>query len=408
MSIEPVVPLPAPEQAAADADLGLSPEAAVLRTKVLDHLRGQGFQIAGDRLLGPVDDDKDRLRRLHADAVATLRAGSASTLRHLDERFVHRLAQGDALDPAAVRPALVPVTDRRAFDGLLWRWLSLHWSIPVSSGYGRRLRFLVVDDGHHGKVIGLIGLADPVFALGARDAWVGWDAPTRGQRLANVMDAFVLGAVPPYSGLLGGKLVALLATSTEVRDAFAARYGHRETLISQRDPDARLALVTTTSALGRSSVYNRLTGPDGRLAFQSVGYTVGSGDFHLAGSIYAELAAFAAVNNPTGKTQVHERWRTGGGRNRRETIQIALDALGLPSRQLRLHGIRRQVFVAPLMANAREYLTGQADPGWSARPVCELADHWRTRWALPRADRDDSWRAFDRDSWLLYTGDTDA
>ena len=200
MSIEPVVPLPAPEQAAADADMGLSPEAAVLRTKVLDHLRGQGFQIAGDRLLGPVDDDKDRLRRLHANAVATLRAGSASTLRHLDERFVHRLAQGDALDPAAVRPALVPVTDRRAFDGLLWRWLSLHWSIPVSSGYGRRLRFLVVDDGHHGKVIGLIGLADPVFALGARDAWVGWDAPTRGQRLANVMDAFVLGAVPRTAG----------------------------------------------------------------------------------------------------------------------------------------------------------------------------------------------------------------
>jgi hypothetical protein len=108
---------------------------------------------------------------------------------------------------------------RRAFDGLLWRWLSLHWSIPVSSGYGRRLRFLVIDNGHHGKVIGLIGLADPVFALGARESWVGWDAPTRSQRLANVMDAYVLGAVPPYSGLLGGKLVALLATS--IREAFS-------------------------------------------------------------------------------------------------------------------------------------------------------------------------------------------
>ena len=59
---------------------------------------------------------------------------------------------GESLDELIVfRP--------RSFDGLLWRWLSLHWSIPVSSGYGRRLRFLVVDEGHQGKVIGLISQA---------------------------------------------------------------------------------------------------------------------------------------------------------------------------------------------------------------------------------------------------------
>ena len=39
-------------------------------------------------------------------------------------------------------------------------------------------------------------------------------------RLRNVMDAFVLGAVPPYRELLCGKLVAMLAASDEVRDAF--------------------------------------------------------------------------------------------------------------------------------------------------------------------------------------------
>jgi hypothetical protein len=49
--------------------------------------------------------------------------------------------------------------------------------------------------------MGLIGLADPVFALGVRDAWTGWERDTRRERLANVMDAFVLGAVPLYNGL---------------------------------------------------------------------------------------------------------------------------------------------------------------------------------------------------------------
>jgi hypothetical protein len=39
------------------------------------------------------------------------------------------------------------------------------------------------------------------------------------------MDAFVLGAVPPYSMLLGSKLVALLATTEEVARAFKRKSG---------------------------------------------------------------------------------------------------------------------------------------------------------------------------------------
>jgi hypothetical protein len=373
-----------------------------LRAQVLDHLRSQGFQVANDRLIAPVTTDKDKLRSLHAQAVAAQRAKSANTLRRHEDSFLLKLADGNNIDPASIKPALVPINDRRSFDGLLWRWCSLHWSIPVSSGYGRRLRFLVVDEGNGGQVMGLIGLADPVFALGVRDAWIGWNHVTRRERLANVMDAFVLGAVPPYNALRAGKLVALLATSKDVRSAFADRYGHRQTLISQRDPNAHLALVTTTSALGRSSVYNRLTGPDGALAFQSVGYTLGSGDFHLSGAIYEALAKFAAENNPEGKTHAHERWRSGGPRNRREVIQRALQALDLDPRRLRLHGIRREVFLAPLMANARDYLLEGTAPEWTDRPVGELADHWAHRWALPRAARDDTWRAFRPESWRIF------
>jgi hypothetical protein len=75
-----------------------------------------------------------------------------------------------------------------------------------------------------------------VFALGPRDAWVGWDAPAKRERLRYVVDAFVLGATPPYARLLCGKLVALLITSDEVREAFSRRYAGRASLI-------RLAIV---------------------------------------------------------------------------------------------------------------------------------------------------------------------
>lgn len=383
-----------------DAD-DLDPHA--LKARVLDHLRAQGFAIKNDRLITPVTDDKDRLRALHLGAVAAQRARSAGTLRRHEDLMVRSLARGEAIDVSRVRPELVPVTDRRSFEGMLWRWCSLHWSIPVSSGYGRRLRFLVMDRGNGDKVMGLIGLDDPVFALAARDTWIGWDREIRRLRLANVMDAFVLGAVPPYNGLRAGKLTALLATSTEVRKAFELRYGHRTTLIKERDPNAQLIMITTTSALGRSSQYNRLTDPGGRMAYRPVGYTSGSGDFHFSGAIYDLLVKYAAATNPDGATHAHARWKTSGARNRREVIQRALQALGLDSRQLRVHGVRRQVFVAPLVANPQDCLVGGGEPEWQTEPAEILAAHWLTRWARPRSVVDDAWRDFHPDRWRLFT-----
>ena len=386
---------------------GSQDEAASLRARVEEHLTSLGFQVSNGSLLAPVAKDKDQLRALHADATQALREAARRALAPYEDRFISRLARGAEINPERIQPALIPIEDRRGFDALLWRWCSLHWSIPVSSGYGRRMRFLVVDRGHgdkHGDtVIGLIGLADPVFALGCRDAAIGWSREWRKERLFSVMDAFVLGAVPPYNALCGGKLVALLATSSEVRDAFGDRYRDHVTLIARRKADARLALVTTSSALGRSSVYNRLSRPDGDLAFRPVGYTSGSGDFHFSGSIYKELAGYAARNTPAGVTQRHERWTGDTFRNRREVIQRALDNLGYDSRKLRIHGVRRQVFLAPLAANALEWLRGESQSlEWSALDCGSLGMWWLQRWAMRRAERVEGWQRFDPESWRMY------
>lgn len=383
---------------------GPEEETARLRARVEGHLISLGFQVSNGCLLAPVATDKEQLRALHADAAGALRERSRNTLARHEDQFVARLARGPEVVPERIEPVLVPVTDRRGFEGLLWRWCSLHWSIPVSSGYGRRLRFLVVDRGHGDKVIGLIGLADPVFALGCRDSAIGWSPRWRKERLFSVMDAFVLGALPPYNALCGGKLAALLATSSEVRDAFSERYRDHVTLIARRKPDARLALVTTNSALGRSSVYNRLGRPDGNLAFRPVGYTSGTGDFHFSGSIYKELADYASRTTPAGVTQRHERWTGDTFRNRREVVQRALDSLGYDSRKLRIHGVQRQVFLAPLAANALEWLRGEAQSlDWSTLDCGNLGEWWLRRWAIRRAARVPDWQRFDPESWRLYS-----
>jgi hypothetical protein len=380
----------------------LDPES--LRAKIRQHLLSQGFMIRNDRILAPVTEDKERIRKLHAEAVATGRRSAAPILQPLETRFLSRLASGSEVSPSRIIPALVPIIDRRSFLAKLWRWCALHWSIPVSTGYGRRMRFLVVDISNGDKVIGLIGLADPVFALACREQWVGWSRDERRSRLTCMMDAYVLGAVPPYNRLLAGKLVALLATSTEVRLAFAEKYAHQRTLIADRDPDAQLAAITTSSALGRSSIYNRLTGPDRIKAFIPVGYTSGSGDFHFSGEIYEYLASFAMHVTPEGQTHRHNRWTGQSFRNRREVVQRSLDALGFDSRQLRVHGIRRQVFIAPMMENAVGFLRGVANqPSWRTYSVDDLSEWWRKRWAIGRAARDSSWRDFEPGSWRLWS-----
>lgn len=396
------LPVTLPRPAADGPRPGPRVDTAATRRRVLEHLRAQGFAVNGSTLLAPVAADKDGLRRLHAAAAAEQRERSRPALARHEPQFLARLADPADIVPADIDPVLVPVGHRRSFDALTWRWCALHWNVPVSAGYGRRMRFLVVDRAHRGAVMGIIGLGDPVFALKDRDSWIGWDAERRRTALANVMDAFALGAVPPYTGLRGAKLAGLLAVSDTVRDEFRLRYAHKKTRISGRDPDADLVLVTTASAFGRSSAYNRLTGPDRRLAYLPVGYTNGTGDFHLTGPVYDELAACAAAANPAGATHASPLWKSGGPRNRREVVQRGLAAVGLDGRALRLHGIRRQVFVAPTVNNPREVLACGEQPDPRPLPAGEAAGWWRSRWAVPRAASDETWREFRRCDWALW------
>lgn len=372
-------------------------EARGLRQAVIGALRSQGFVIDENQALGRASDSKDAAREMNRQAVASRRERARARLARHESRLLDRFADGRDVVPARIRPVLVPVA-RRSEEELLFRYASLHWSIPVSRGYGRRIRFIVVD-GHNGKLIGLLGLGDPVYALAPRDEWVGWNERQRRERLWHVLDAFVLGAVPPYNRLLGGKLIAMLATSREIREAFADRYLDRRTRVGGRRFNDGLAMLTTTSALGRSSLYARLRDRRGVDIWHPVGYTAGSGDFHFGDDLYERLAAFLREHEPA--TAKHEGWGTGY-RNRREVIGKALRLLGLPYHWV-YHGIRREVYCAPLAANARDFLTGRAaglDVGaWSAD---EAFAWFRERWLLARARRIDDWRDFERESLRLW------
>jgi hypothetical protein len=315
-------------------------------------------------------------------------------------RLSKYLASGSEVEPSQISPYPVLVQDSEELAAL-FRLATLWWSVPVSHGYGRRFRILIFDRSNN-KLLGLLGLTDPVFNLRTRDNWIGWDVRTREKRLAHVMDAFVLGSVPPYNQLLGAKFVALVAASDFVRKVVRERYGKARSVILQREFDGRLALVTATSALGRSSIYNRLR-HNGVQVFQPVGFTEGFGHFHLANGTFEKLRQYMkACRDPE-----IGRYRFGTGPNYRIRVaRRALEHLGLPAELLR-HGVKRAVYVAPLAANTAAFLRGEAARlRWYDRPLEEVVASWRERWLLPRASRDCSYQTFRSESWEQILGFT--
>ncbi|OIQ08182.1 hypothetical protein MOOR_21500 [Moorella thermoacetica] len=351
-----------------------------LRAAIVAHLRILGIKNLGRNGEPPVLT-KDAIRAMHAMQRQELLERERSVLSPRLSRLIQHFAEGREIDPKHINPELVPV---RAEDktGLLFRLATLLWSVPVSRGFGRRMRFLVRDR-FNGKLIGIFALGDPVFNLRARDSWIGWTVADRKLRLANVMDAYVVGAVPPYSKLLGGKLVCSLIGSAEVADSFAAKYAGRRGVISGQVKSNKLALVTVTSALGRSSLYNRLRLP-GLIELVRVGTTQGWGHFHVPGRIFEAMRHLLELyGHPYAKG-----YKYGNGPNwRMRVVRAALKQLGMDQDLLR-HGVTREVYVMPLAQNWREFLQGKTQECTVNRPsVEEIAAACRERWIIPRSQR---------------------
>jgi len=355
---------------------------AILKKKIRHHLHALGFHKSDAGELEISGSGKDVVRSLHRFQRIDRLEANRSFMEKRAPNLLRYFASGRDVSPSKISPVLEKIRGG-TWQSDLFRLASLTWSVPVSNGFGRRLRYLVWDE-YNGKLIGLIAIGDPVFNLSVRDNLIGWNVKDRGSRLVNILDAYVLGALPPYSFLLGGKLVASLVRSRDIYDDFVRTYGATIGIISKQEKNARLLAVTTSSSMGRSSVYNRLK-LDGIQYFRPIGYTRGWGHFHIPDNLFADLRDYLReIGHPY--ADLH---RFGQGPNwRLRTTRAALDALGFKEDLLR-HGIQREVFICPLAANAIDILRdGVGSPDistlLSAQEVGQLALH---RWVVPRSER---------------------
>jgi hypothetical protein len=375
--------------------ISLDAAGATLRRRIRRHLRSLGYTKDNEGNLVAPAADKNAYRAAHEGQRLERIEQRRDLVERAPKEFLPWFANGAEIVPQQIDPELRPIA-AQTWESTLFRFASLLWRIPVSDGYGRRLRFLVWDKGND-RLMGLLALGDPVFNLRARDALIGWSTSERGERLVNVLDAYVVGAVPPYNALLAGKLIACLLKTQDIVNAFRHKYGAGVGKISGKSKKPRLLLVTTTSALGRSSLYNRLR-IDGEQYLESIGFTTGYGHFHIHDDLFQEIRAYLrrrrdpyADNNRFGQGP---SWRF-------RAIRQGLASLGMPPR-LTQHGFQREVFVCRTAQNGVEILTrGTGRPDFKGlKTVEEVGRLALDRWVIPRASRDPNYLKWSRSQIL--------
>ncbi|MCB9420765.1 MAG: DUF4338 domain-containing protein [Ardenticatenaceae bacterium] len=371
------------------------PTAEELRALVFDELETLGLRING-KSLEPVQNTKEFKRGVHAPAREILLSDASNWITYAWEKYSEYFASGREIEPKLITPELIEVTTKQQKE--LFRLARYTWSLPYTKGYGRRLQYLVMD-GANGKLIGILGLQSPPLSFPARDRLFSYPEGKKTELVNQTMDIYTLGAIPPYSRLLGGKLIALTASSNELRDAYRRKYSDQITEMEGRKLPANLVALTTTSAYGRSSIYNRLRFKDA-VEFRSLDYTEGYGAFHLE-RLYPTFRQFLEAQDIS----------TCGGfgkgpRIKWQTMVRALRIIGFDSKLLH-HGIKREAFLIPLIRNIKNFMEGiEPVPDYIDVPFETLSEFWRERWLIPRSERVDGWSSWSPEEikYTLFNG----
>jgi len=354
-----------------------------LRNKILTALREYGFKI--NPHLRPAGYSKVTLRQMQR------RARLEQISFH--QKFLQQhfgLAQSYCRNGKDIIPEQIELELRQvkpeSFEETLFRWWNfIWWSIPYQHPYGRQMRFLLWDK-NHDSPFGLISLQSSVLKMSVRDKALGIPNSELDFWVNKSMHAQRVGALPPYNELLGGKMVALALSANEIRKAYKEKYANYVSLIKNQKLKAELLFITTTSAFGKSSLYNRLKYKDEVVA-KCLGYTQGTGSFHIPQDLYEELLQFLAQDG----IDIARGYGHGPSRKLR-LLSLGLSRLGLAS--FECHGIRREFYLFSLTKNLKNVIHQGKRPMWVNRPFADLVSYWKERWALPRADRIPTWRDF--------------
>jgi hypothetical protein len=292
--------------------------------------------------------------------------------KHIDIARAN-LANGYQVMFSRIDPVIEVCETRKQKD--LFRIFRYYWSSPYSDYVGRRIKLLIRDNAIPNKpIIGIAALGSPIIHIPDRDIFIGWNRQIRTKNLIYTMDAYVIGALPPYNYLLGGKLISLLLASKEVRKIYEEKYKDKITIIDKRRANS-LVGIFTTSLYRKSSQYNRLVYRN-NLLYQPIGQTKGYGTLHLSKETIQEMVHFLKNKN----IYINHRFGNGPSWVMR-VIATTGEMVGFDSNFLLRHSFKRNIFFIPLASNYHDFLNDKpVEPIYYDYTEEELVYHWKKRW----------------------------
>lgn len=240
---------------------------------------------------------------------------------------------------------------------------------------------------------------------------------------SSLMELNVCGAIPPYNEILGGKLVALLATSPQVVHDYKERYADKASEIASRlkgapvSRPADLVYVGTTSLyyVG-SSQYNRLKIPgkifdsDFDIVWKKLGMTIGFGTMHISKATTMSLTEATS----DGFNRINHVFGEGASPKMRlltMSIRELLESTNEDSKDFSKHAMSRIVYGVCLAKNTFDYLLGKdATPNYYTdmadyvTGTQKVIDYWKDRWLTSRLHFEPIYqriREFDKQSFLV-------
>lgn len=240
---------------------------------------------------------------------------------------------------------------------------------------------------------------------------------------SSMMELNVCGAIPPYNEILGGKLVALLATSPQVVHDYKERYANKSSEIASRlkgEPVCRpadLVYVGTTSLyyVG-SSQYNRLKLPkeifasDYDVVWKQLGMTIGFGTMHISKATTMSLTE-ATTDDFNRINHVFGEGASPKMRLLTMSIRELLESTNEDSKDFSKHAMSRIVYGACLAKNTFNYLLGidkepiyYTDMSDYQQGTDTIIDYWQNRWLGSRLNYEpifDRIRGFNKQEFLV-------
>lgn len=240
---------------------------------------------------------------------------------------------------------------------------------------------------------------------------------------SSLMELNVCGAIPPYNEILGGKLVALLATSPQVIHDYKERYKDKASEIASRlkgesvyRPADLVYIGTTSLYYVGSSQYNRLKvpgtilGTDFDVEWKRLGMTIGFGTMHISKATTLSLTEATS----DGFNRINHVFGEGASPKLRlltMAIRELLEATNEDSKDFSKHAMSRIVYGACLADNTSDYLLGKADrPHYYTdieryeEGTQRIISYWQQRWLTSRLNYEPIYqriRDFDKQAFMV-------